>query len=167
MYREEPLIYINGSPFVLRQEAVSLRNVKSYASISTSRLELLEERLKSDCLAEAKLFDGRLLLHTELLSDGTVIPIWETIDSPSSVKTLKEVMSDVAKKMRIEEARLVYRRIPITAERAPDFADVRDIVELVATIDLDEAIVVNCQLGKSTSPKFCALFANMIHHRSR
>lgn len=29
--REEPLLYINGTPYVLRQEAVSLRNVKSYA----------------------------------------------------------------------------------------------------------------------------------------
>jgi hypothetical protein len=28
--REEPLVYINGSPYVLRSQAVSLRNVKSY-----------------------------------------------------------------------------------------------------------------------------------------
>ena len=34
--REEPLIYINGTPYVLRQEAVSLRNVKSYAYVSIS-----------------------------------------------------------------------------------------------------------------------------------
>lgn len=31
--REEPLIYINGSPYVLRLEAVSLRNIKSYAFV--------------------------------------------------------------------------------------------------------------------------------------
>lgn len=166
--REEPLIYINGSPYVLRQQAISLRNVKSYASISTSRLELLEERLRSDILAEARAFDGRLLLHTES-SDGTVFPIWETITSPSGVKTLKEVMLDVSKKMGIADDRLMYRRIPITAERAPDFSDVRDIVEIVATIDLDQAIVVNCQLGSFSVWLLClaCLLIRVSQNRSR
>lgn len=29
--REEPLVYINGAPYVLREEVLSLRNLKSYA----------------------------------------------------------------------------------------------------------------------------------------
>lgn len=29
--REEPLCYINGAPYVLREESLSLRNLKSYA----------------------------------------------------------------------------------------------------------------------------------------
>lgn len=29
--REEPLVYINGAPYVLREESLSLRNLKSYA----------------------------------------------------------------------------------------------------------------------------------------
>lgn len=29
--REEPLVYINGAPYVLREESWSLRNLKSYA----------------------------------------------------------------------------------------------------------------------------------------
>ena len=29
--REEPLVYINGAPYVLREEILSLRNLKSYA----------------------------------------------------------------------------------------------------------------------------------------
>lgn len=39
--REEPLIYINGTPYVLRQEAVSLRNVK--VSLSSSQSTILSD----------------------------------------------------------------------------------------------------------------------------
>lgn len=93
--------------------------------VCSTRLELLEDRLKSDILSELASFDGRLLLHSETDS-GDVTPLWETIISASSVKTLKEVMADVAIKMGLtEEGSFEYVRIPITAERAPDFSDGR------------------------------------------
>lgn len=45
-----------------------------------------------------------------------------------------------------------YRRIPITAERSPDFNDVKDIVELVAQLDAEKsAVIVNCQQGENCS----------------
>lgn len=106
----------------------------------------MEDRLKSDILAEAQSFDGRLLLHTE--TDGIVTPIWETITDASSVKTLKEVMEEAAVQLDAPADEFLYRRIPITAERAPDFSDVKDLVEIVASLDVDESsIIVNCQLG--------------------
>lgn len=74
--REEPIVYINGAPYCLRRERFSLRNMKGYrlsvhvdnvfttfnadyGGISASRLEVLEERLKADVLAELNAFDGR------------------------------------------------------------------------------------------------------------
>ncbi|KAK4703550.1 hypothetical protein P7C70_g2674, partial [Phenoliferia sp. Uapishka_3] len=148
--REEPLLYINGTPYVLRQEAVSLRNVKSYAGISSTRLELLEERLKSDVIAELKAFDGRLLLHTEA-ERGAVHPVWEVVEHESSIKTLREIMDDIGKKMGIDA---MYRRIPITAEKSPDFSDVKEIVEMVAKLDVERtAVIVNCQLGRGRSTR--------------
>ena len=119
------------------------------SGISSSRLELLEDRLKSDSLSEATAFDGRILLHDEL-EDGSVAPIWETINA-SDVKTLREIMDDVTKTTDAGK-NLSYYRIPITAEKAPDFSDVRAIVEIVSQLDVENSsIIVNCQLGTSLS----------------
>lgn len=75
--REEPIVYINGAPYCLRRENFSLRNMKGqwayfllalllglkilvdYGGISASRLEILEERLKDDVIAELNAFGGR------------------------------------------------------------------------------------------------------------
>jgi len=146
--REEPILYIHGVPYVLRNEAVSLRNVKSYAGISSSRLELLEDRLKGDVINELRAFEGRLLLHTET-TDG-VVPVWVQVDEPEvAIKTLRELMDEVAAKA----PNVQYRRIPITAERAPDFSDVKDIVESVAQLEVKDTVVVNCQLGRGRSTR--------------
>jgi len=56
--REEPIVYINGTPYCLRRENYSLRNMKDYGGISASRLEILEERLKEDVIAELNSFGG-------------------------------------------------------------------------------------------------------------
>ncbi|KAG0151897.1 hypothetical protein CROQUDRAFT_36078 [Cronartium quercuum f. sp. fusiforme G11] len=148
--REEPLIYINGVPYVLRLEAVGLRNMKSYAGISSGRLELLEDRLKSDILAELRSFDGRILLHTET-DDGSVIGMWESA-TPSAIKTLREIMdekSDLIKQTK--KYHLDFRRQPITAEKAPDFEDIKDLIGIVSDAEPNSPFIVNCQLGKGRS----------------
>lgn len=52
--REEPMVYINGKPFVLREEVRPLKNMMEYAGIDAARLEAMEERLKKDVLAEVR-----------------------------------------------------------------------------------------------------------------
>ncbi|SCV73360.1 BQ2448_7286 [Microbotryum intermedium] len=155
--REEPLVYINGTPYVLRQESISLRNVKSYAGISSTRLELLEDRLKSDILNELKLFEGRLLLHTEE-GDGSVHPVWEVVQEPfeGSVKTLREIFTELQlnDKRGLVGPAFEFMRIPITAERPPHFQDVQEIIEIVVRLPVDEtALIVNCQLGRGRSTR--------------
>ncbi|UZJ54516.1 hypothetical protein CBS101457_003836 [Exobasidium rhododendri] len=171
--REEPLCHINGKPFCLRQKGKSLRNIKSYSGISWSRLTLLEDRLKNDILNEIRDGDGRLLLHTET-EDGDLVPVWEAA-SPSDVETLQDVMTKIGNELN--EARLVkegkkeagsgdqdsseampnveliYRRIPITAERPPDFADIAVIMRTVLRSEMqsNSCIVLNCQLGRGRS----------------
>ncbi|MBW0461895.1 hypothetical protein O181_001610 [Austropuccinia psidii MF-1] len=146
--REEPLIYINGVPYVLRLEAVGLRNIKSFAGISSARLELLEDRLKSDILAELRSFDGRILLHTET-DDGSVIGVWESA-SEDAVKTLREVMNEKSRSIQ-DTYKLDFRRQPITAEKAPDFEDIKDLIEIVSDVEPDCPFIVNCQLGRGRS----------------
>lgn len=63
--REEPIVYVNDTPFVLRDLTSPFINIKSYAGISSNRLESVENRLKADILAEAKRNHGLLLIHDE------------------------------------------------------------------------------------------------------
>ncbi|KAH9928428.1 inositol hexakisphosphate-domain-containing protein [Amylocystis lapponica] len=124
--REEPIVYVNGAPYCLRES--------DYGGISASRLEVLEERLRADVISELNAFGGRLLLHTET-SDGSVIPIWEEVDS-------KNVGWD----------RAGYIRIPVTAERSPDFADLSELIDVVVRNSrVNAPMVINCQLGRGRS----------------
>ncbi|KAF9648669.1 hypothetical protein BDM02DRAFT_3269263 [Thelephora ganbajun] len=146
--REEPVVYVNSEPYCLRREKFSLRNMKDYGGISASRLEALEERLKDDVIAELNTFGGRLLLHTET-QDGSVVPIWEDA-CPENISVMKETMA--SRKYLTEGVELVYARIPITAEKVPDFGDLSELMDVVIrTHASDTPIVLNCQLGRGRS----------------
>ena len=79
--REEPLIYINGIPYVLRDQYFTLRNIRSYSGITAPRLELMESRLKEDVIIEVHNYDERILLHNET-KEGEITPIWEVRSRP-------------------------------------------------------------------------------------
>ncbi|KAJ6561916.1 inositol hexakisphosphate-domain-containing protein [Mycena capillaripes] len=146
--REEPIVYINGAPYCLRREGFSLRNMKDYGGISASRLEILEERLRDDVISELKAFGGRLLLHTEA-EDGSVMPVWEEAQNElDDVVVLKDVM---ASRKAVDGLELDYHRIPMTAEKPPDFSDLQELIDVVLTSSNNTPIVVNCQLGRGRS----------------
>ncbi|KAI0067260.1 hypothetical protein BV25DRAFT_1819577 [Artomyces pyxidatus] len=146
--REEPIVYVNGAPFCLRRERFTLRNMKDYGGISGSRLEVLEERLRDDVVSEVHNFGGKLLLHTET-PDGSVIPVWEEV-RPGDVAVMKDVMT--ARKEALHDIDLQYSRIPITAERPPDFSDFNDLITVALAAHVAHApIVVNDQLGRGRS----------------
>ncbi|PWN50330.1 hypothetical protein IE53DRAFT_369000 [Violaceomyces palustris] len=147
--REEPLVYVNGKPYCLRQKGMSLRNIKAYSGINWDRLMLLEDRLKNDVLSELQTGEGRLLLHTET-ADGTVVPIWEEAGQ-DDVDTIQEVM-DSAQAGFKDKIQLKYRRIPITAEKPLDFSDISALLSAVLQANVDRSpIVLNCQLGRGRS----------------
>ncbi|EIW57292.1 uncharacterized protein TRAVEDRAFT_59033 [Trametes versicolor FP-101664 SS1] len=146
--REEPIVYVNGAPYCLRRERFSLRNMKDYGGISATRLEMLEERFRDDVVNEVNAFGGRLLLHTET-PDGSVVPIWEEIDS-ENIMVLKDVMAE--RRHVAEGVELGYARIPITAERPPDFSDLSELIEVMIRCNTSETpIIINCQLGRGRS----------------
>ncbi|QRW17895.1 paladin [Rhizoctonia solani] len=143
--REEPIIYVNGVAHCLRRENYSLRNMKDYGGISAGRLEILEDRLKNDVIAEVNSFQGRILLHAEN-TDGSVVPVWDEAD-PKDIAVPKEVMS-----AQIENVEIAYTRIPITSERPPDFTDIEALADVVIRTDSERTpIVLNCQLGRGRS----------------
>lgn len=129
-----------------------------YGGISAKRLEVLEERLKDDVIAELSKFGGKLLLHTET-TDGTVVPVWEEVRS-EEVEVIRDIMQQ--REDLGNNTRLYYRRIPITAEKPPDFEDFSELMEVVIqTYSSNTPIVLNCQLGRGRST-MTAVSASMI-----
>lgn len=146
--REEPLIYIHGAPYVLRDEYFNLRNIKSYSGITQSRLELLECRLKEDIVKEIQYYDGRLLLHEES-QEALVEPVWTLVD-PENVITMAEIMAK--NRQRLSAARFEYFRVPITAEAFPEIKDFDQIFKILKHFGAQNiAIVMNCQIGMGRS----------------
>jgi hypothetical protein len=62
--REEPVLYINGKPYVVREADQPFCNVE-YTGIDRSRVEDMEVRLKRDVLREAQKYDGHVLVTEE------------------------------------------------------------------------------------------------------
>ena len=87
-----------------------------------------------------------LLLHTET-SDGTVVPIWEEVKN-EDVVVLKDIM---AAHRELDNVTLQYNRIPMTAEKPPDYSDLKELIEVVSRHSQATPIVVNCQLGRGRS----------------
>lgn len=67
--REEPVLYVNSQPYVLRLFADPLKNLET-TGIAKSRVEGMENRMKMDALEEQKEYGGRLLLHDEEVDDS-------------------------------------------------------------------------------------------------
>lgn len=157
--REEPIIYINNIPYVLRDRYFTLRNTRAYKGITGDRLEQLEERLKEDVIREIKNSNGRILVHGED-REGNVIPSWEDVN-PDDVKTVREIMEMIANEMnrlnvsiiggkeipgndddQQQHTYLEYRRLPITAEKAPDWVDFDDLRILIGNLCSQNTSVV-------------------------
>ncbi|KAI8336649.1 inositol hexakisphosphate-domain-containing protein [Chlamydoabsidia padenii] len=163
--REEPIIYINGIPYVLRDRYFTLRNIRAYHGITGSRLEQLEERLKEDVIREIDNSNGRILLHGED-QDGNVITAWEDVNV-EDVMTVREVMETVASEMNLQQKNssdqqqqhdgntytLDYQRVPVTAEKTPDCVDFDEMRLLIGNYcrSNTSAIVLNCQVGVGRS----------------
>lgn len=62
--REEPVLYVNKNPYVLRLFNDPLKNLET-TGISKERVESMEDRMKLDVIQELNEYEGRMLLHDE------------------------------------------------------------------------------------------------------
>jgi hypothetical protein len=63
--REEPIIFINSAPYVLRDAEHPFSNLGSFEGIAPDHLEEMEQRLKEDLLRECAVYGGKILVHDE------------------------------------------------------------------------------------------------------
>ncbi|KAB2612226.1 paladin-like [Pyrus ussuriensis x Pyrus communis] len=89
---EEPVVYINGCPFVLHDLERPFSNLE-YTGINRARVEQMEARLKEDILIESARYGNKILL-TDELPDGQMVDQWEPV-SRHSVKTPLEVYEEL------------------------------------------------------------------------
>ncbi|XP_057517850.1 uncharacterized protein LOC130798771 [Amaranthus tricolor] len=120
--REEAVVYINGTPFVLRELSKAVDTLK-HVGITGPMVEHMEERLKEDIISEVTQTGGQMLLHREeyspTLHQSSIVGYWENIFT-EDVKTPAEVY----KALRDEVYDVEYRRIPLMREREALSSDV-------------------------------------------
>jgi hypothetical protein len=108
--------------------------------IDSSRVELLEDRLKHDVLQELQRY--RAVLVTRELADGQLVDVW--IDAPpEAVKTPREVYDQLAS----EGIDVRYLRVPITHTRAPKGRDFDILASAIRGAPHLSSHVFNCQAG--------------------
>ncbi|MBA0736903.1 hypothetical protein Gogos_010391 [Gossypium gossypioides] len=139
--REEPVVYINGRPFVLRDVEMPFSNLE-YTGINRDRVEQMEARLKEDILMEAARYGNKILV-TDELPDGQMVDLWERV-SCDSVKTPLEVYEELQLKGYLVD----YERVPITDEKSPKEMDFDILVNKLSQADIRTEVIFNCQMGR-------------------
>ncbi|XVF22236.1 hypothetical protein REPUB_Repub12eG0156200 [Reevesia pubescens] len=139
--REEPVVYINGRPFVLRDVERPFSNLEC-TGINRDRVEQMEARLKEDILMEAARYGNKILV-TDELPDGQMVDQWERV-SCDSVKTPLEVYEE----LQLEGYLVDYERVPITDEKSPKELDFDILVNKISQADISTEIIFNCQMGR-------------------
>lgn len=140
--REEPVIYINGKPFVLREVERPYKNMLEYSGIDRERVERMEARLKEDILREAERYGGAVMIIHET-DDRQIYDAWEHV-CPDQVRTPLEVF----KCLESEGFPIKYARVPITDGKAPKSSDFDTLARNIAAACTDTAFVFNCQMGR-------------------
>lgn len=139
--REEPVLYINGRPFVVREADKPFANLE-YTGIDRDRVEDMEGRLKADVLAEAGLYGGMVMVAHE--DDSfQVIEEWEAV-TEVDVQTPAEVYTELIK----DGYDVDYLRVPITDEKAPKGGDFESLISRCWAPPEGSALVFNCQMGR-------------------
>ena len=141
--REEPYMYIEGSPFCLRNYDAPYKNLE-HTGITRIRLEAMESRLLNDVKNECQKFNGQLLLHDEN-ENGGLKGVWK--ENLTDVKTAKSLFEDIFNQAKIPAT---YYRTPITDERAPQPEAVDELISYLEQGENLENrfIVFNCQMGR-------------------
>ncbi|KAM0685675.1 hypothetical protein COBT_003111, partial [Conglomerata obtusa] len=130
--REEPVIYINHSPFVLRHCNKPNENIVM-TGVSTEIVENIENNLKEDIEK-----DDEILLYDEVLC-GNIIKTRTKNVKVESVSTMKETYIDKD---------IIYHRIPITDEKIPIPIVIDRLYNLIKNVNEPKVVVFNCQMGR-------------------
>uniref|UniRef100_M4FCR7 FBD domain-containing protein n=1 Tax=Brassica campestris TaxID=3711 RepID=M4FCR7_BRACM len=132
--REEPVIYINGKPFVLRD----LDNPFTNMGMKMLNVDQMEEDLRGDASRH-----GNKILVTDELPDGEMVDQWEPV-SNESLKTMLEVYQE----LQAEGYLVEYARVPVTEPKDTDFDA---LIRKISQADINTEIIFSCQMGRGNT----------------
>ncbi|KAG6374346.1 inositol hexakisphosphate-domain-containing protein [Boletus reticuloceps] len=143
--REEPIVYISGRPFVLRDASEPRKTLS--LSDRAENLEAIEDRLKHDILQEATKYGGLILTHNELAiaesGEGAILPTWTNVDNVN-VRTSHELWEN----MRLDGWSVEYHRIPISPDRPIEDNYLDAYLRVIKDADpVKSALVFSCGMG--------------------
>jgi protein-tyrosine phosphatase len=145
--REEPVVFICGEPYVLREEFRPFKNLMEYSGIDADRLDQMESRLRDDVLAEAGRGRGRVAVTREVTADDTgwrsLKQDFESVPGPACVETPRQVFE----KLQQEGYLVKLVRVPITDGTCPKAADFDAFYSAAAAAGPRDALIYTCQLG--------------------
>lgn len=139
--REEPVIYIQGVSYTLRDLANPIANLED-TGVSAATVEQRESTLKQEILREAERHGGRFLVAVEN-ADMSISGRWVEL-KPGDVQTPAEVFDG----LKQQGYRIDYARIPISDEKAPENQDFDALVARLRSTHQDNPLVFNCHAGR-------------------
>lgn len=139
--REEPVIYVDGSPMWVMDTQHMFTNLEAPGS-TVQEVEAREQQLKQDILAEAASSGGKMLLH-RVLDGNKTSSEWVEI-RPETVQTPREVFDQ----LRQEGYRADFHRVPVTDEHAPSCAALDLLTQQLGGLPPGTPRVFNCQMGR-------------------
>ncbi|KAL0953289.1 hypothetical protein HGRIS_004538 [Hohenbuehelia grisea] len=159
--REEPIIYISGRPFVLRDVSEPRRTLS--LSDRAENLEAIELRMKNDILQESSRYGGLVLTHNEMASDsgeGAILPTWTSVDS-GNVKTSRELWES----MKAQGWNVDYYRIPISPDRPIEDNYLDAYLRVIKELDPQRtALVFSCGMG-AVRTTFAMVAASVVRRK--
>ena len=139
--REEPVVYINGRSFSLREEAHPFENSADFQGATGQSVERTEQQLKAEILAEARANGGRILLHGEDANGMTTE--WVEVNE-DSIQTTAEVYQS----FQNEGYKIDFARVPVTDEKTPENGDLQAVVNRVTEGEDGSVYIFNCHAGR-------------------
>jgi Inositol hexakisphosphate len=177
MMREEPVVYISGQPYVLREESRPFKNLLEYRGIDAERLDQMEQRLKNDVVEEAIKEGGKILvtLETSAPSGGTAAGGGGGFNSLLSVSGVEGIPAagiggtighslrqeyvpvpssdavvtpaQIFQTLQKEGYRVTFLRVPLTDGTCPRPVDFDSFYSAAAAAGPSDALIYSCQLG--------------------
>ncbi|MHB2017824.1 MAG: phosphatase domain-containing putative toxin [Candidatus Xenobia bacterium] len=148
--REEPVVYINGTPYNPRQIKQPFANLENPGA-SSREVERSDEQLKQDVLRQG----GHITVMDEDANGQVVeheIPV-------ENVQTVHEVYDQ----LKAEGYQVDYHRVPISDEKAPDADDLDALTAIARQAGPDTPMVFNCHAGRGRTTTGMVV-SSMVRH---
>lgn len=137
--REEPFIYVNGKPYVLRNSSSPLQNIDSFTAIDWSRLEKVEERLVAEAIAECTDEASGVLQLLQVSIEDEKRALHPHFVLPSTIATSRAVFSHLTN--------VRYYRVPISSCQAPAEVFIDDVSGVLSKCPPTANVIFSCGMG--------------------